>query len=251
VTTTSEERLQKTIARSGFTSRRKAEELIAAGRVSVDGVVATIGQKIEPETARVEIDGIPLPVRPGLVYYLLNKPRGVVSSVSDPGGRPVVVDLVPGDVRVWPIGRLDVDTEGLIILTNDGDLTNLLTHPRYEVPKRYVLLIEGVPTSTWADKLVDGVELDDGRAAARSAKIIAHERNQALLEVVMTEGRKREIRRMCETLGHAVITLFRTAIGPVGDPNLPSGESRPLSIGEVRSLYRAAGADSGTDGSRG
>lgn len=232
-------RLQKLIAHSGITSRRGAEEMIRAGRVTVDGSPAHLGQKVERESVRVEVDGVPLPIRPGLVYYLLNKPVGVVSTVRDPRGRPTVIDLVPPDPPVYPVGRLDADSAGLLVLTNDGDLTNLITHPSYGVTKTYTVLIDGMPTQAQVRSLVAGVDLEDGPAAAISARLIDSSRNRALLEMTMGEGRKREVRRMCEAIGFPVVRLFRTAIGPLTDPDLKSGEWRTLTMEEVRSLYAA------------
>lgn len=232
-------RLQKLIAHSGITSRRGAEEMIRAGRVTVDGSPAHLGQKVERESVRVEVDGVPLPIRPGLVYYLLNKPVGVVSTARDPRGRPTVIDLVPPDPPVYPVGRLDADSEGLLVLTNDGDLTNLITHPSYGVTKTYTVLIDGMPTQAQVRSLVAGVDLEDGPAAAISARLIDSSRNRALLEMTMGEGRKREVRRMCEAIGFPVVRLFRIAIGPLTDPDLKSGEWRTLTMEEVRSLYAA------------
>lgn len=233
-------RLQKLIAHSGITSRRGAEEMIKAGRVTVDGAPAHLGQKVERETVRVEVDGVPLPIRPGLVYYLVNKPIGVVSTALDPQGRPTVTDLVPADPRVYPVGRLDADSEGLLLLTNDGDLTFLITHPSHAVSKTYSVLVEGMPTTAQVRQLEKGVELDDGPAAAISARLLDSSRNRGLLEVTMGEGRKREVRRMCDAIGFPVTKLFRIAIGPLTDPGLKSGEWRALTMEEVRSLYAAA-----------
>ena len=233
-------RLQKLIAHSGITSRRGAEEMIKAGRVTVDGAPAHLGQKVERELVRVEVDGVPLPIRPGLVYYLVNKPIGVVSTALDPQGRSTVTELVPADPRVYPVGRLDADSEGLLLLTNDGDLTNLVTHPSHAVSKTYSVLVEGMPTTAQVRQLEKGVALDDGPAAAISARLLDSSRNRGLLEVTMGEGRKREVRRMCDAIGFPVIKLFRIAIGPLTDPGLKSGEWRALTMEEVRSLYAAA-----------
>jgi pseudouridine synthase len=233
-------RLQKLIAHSGLTSRRGAEELIKAGRVTVDGEPAHLGQKVLPETAIVEVDGVRLPIRPDLVYYLVNKPAGVVSTSADPQGRPTVIELVPAPPRVYPVGRLDTDSEGLLLLTNDGDLTNLLTHPRHGVTKTYSVLVSGVPTAGEVRRLETGVDLDDGPAVARSARLLETSRQQAQLELIMGEGRNREVRRMCDAIGYPVVRLFRTAIGPLRDPVLKSGACRPLTVDEVRSLYSAA-----------
>jgi len=234
------ERLQKLIAHSGLTSRRGAEELIEQGRVTVDGDPAHLGQKIDPEHAAVLVDGIPLPVAPGLVYYLLNKPRGVVSTVRDPEGRKTVVDLVGVEARVYPVGRLDVDSEGLLILTNDGDLAHVLMHPRFEVNKTYTVLVDANPTSRQIRGLLDGVELEDGPAAALSARVVDRSEGRALIEIVMGEGRKREVRRMCDAVDLPVLRLVRTAIGPLRDRSLRPGEHRALRLEEVRSLYADA-----------
>ena len=212
-----------------------------AGRVTVDGLPAHLGQKVDPETARVSVDGIPLPVRPGLVYRLLNKPIDVVSTADDPHGRTTVVDLVEADTRVYPVGRLDADSEGLLLVTNDGDLTERLTHPRYGVTKTYVARVHGTPDTATLRALTEGVELEDGPARAVGARVIDSFGAEALVELVMTEGRNREVRRMFETIGHPVTRLARTAIGPLRDQRLKPGEWRDLTIDEVRNLYAAAG----------
>ncbi len=233
-------RIHKVIAHAGYASRRHAEELVAAGRVLVDGKPARVGQKIDPATAHVEIDGVPLPVRPGLRYELVFKLPGVVSTAEDPQGRPTVVDLVGAEERLYPVGRLDRDSEGLMILTNDGDLTLRLTHPRYGVAKTYQALVTGAVTSATVRRLLSGVELEDGLAAASSAQIVDRRPDRTLLEVVMTEGRNREVRRMCQAVGHPVERLVRIKIGPLRDPTLRPGEHRPLTLQEVRALYAAA-----------
>ncbi len=222
-----------------MSSRRAAEEMVRAGRVTVDGQPAHLGQKVDPDTARVQVDGVPLPIRPGLVYYLLYKPLGVVSTASDPQGRPTVVSLVPGDTRVYPVGRLDADSEGLILLTNDGDLAAHVAHPRHTVPKTYVALVTGSPGRKALRALTAGVELDDGPARALQARRISAQGGEALVEVVMGEGRKREVRRLLAAVGHPVHALVRTAIGPVHDPALRPGTWRPLTLDEIRSLYMA------------
>lgn len=209
--------------------------------MTVNGTVAYVGQKADPEVDHVEIDGIPLPVKPGLVHYVVYKPPGVISSAADPQGRPVVTGLVPREPRVFPVGRLDEASEGLLILTNDGELTNRLTHPRFGVEKTYKVLVAGLPSAAALRHLTAGVELDDGPARAVRAKILDRHGDQALVEVVMGEGRKREVRRMCAAVGHPVERLVRTAIGPLRDPQLRPGTWRPLTLGEVRSLYEAAG----------
>jgi 23S rRNA pseudouridine2605 synthase len=189
--------------------------------------------------SKIAIDGIPLPVAPGLVYYLLYKPLGVVSTADDPQGRPTVVDLVPAETRVFPVGRLDADSEGLLLLTNDGDLTLRLTHPRFGVHKTYVVLVEGVVRDADIRRIVAGVELDDGPAAAVAARVRDRRVDESLVEVTMNEGRKREVRRMMVVVGHPVIRLVRTGIGPLRDTTLRPGDWRALDVSEVRALYAA------------
>jgi 23S rRNA pseudouridine2605 synthase len=236
------ERLQKVLARAGFGSRRAAEELIAAGRVAVDGEVASLGRRVDPEHDRITVDGIPVVVRADVVYYLLNKPARVVTTARDPEGRPTVIDLVPLEPRVFPVGRLDYETEGLLVLTNDGELAQLLSHPSHAVEKAYLAEVEGVPTRAALRRLREGVDLDDGRTAPARARIVQTHGDNAALEVVIHEGRNRQVRRMCEQVGHPVRRLVRTRIGPVSDRRLPPGEWRPLRRREVRALFEAAGA---------
>jgi 23S rRNA pseudouridine2605 synthase len=230
-------KLQKALARAGIGSRRTCEELIAAGRVTVDGAVAELGQRVDVESARIEVDGVAIGVASGLVHYLLNKPAGTVTTASDPQGRPTVVDLVPAEPRVFPVGRLDQDTEGLLILTNDGDLTFRLTHPSHGVEKEYLAHVEGQPGRGTLRRLREGVDLDDGPTAP--AKVSALEPD--LLRITISEGRNRQIRRMCEAVGHPVRRLVRTRIGPLADRSLAPGSWRALSTDEVRALERAAG----------
>lgn len=232
-------KLQKAIAHSGIMSRRAAEELIAQGRVSVDGRPARVGERIDPERQRVEIDGRPIPVRPGLVTYLLNKPAGVISTADDPERRRTVVDLVPDSPRVYPVGRLDADSEGLILLTNDGTLADLVMHPRYEIDKTYLVMVTG-PPGPWVSRLTEGVDLDDGPARAKSARVVDSSGGRSLVEMVIGEGRNREIRRMCAAVGQDVIRLVRTAVGPIRDRQLGPGEWRRLTAAETAALYGAA-----------
>ncbi len=233
------------IARSGLASRRAAEEMIAEGRVEVDGRTAHLGQKVDAAAVSVVVDGVPLPVAPDLVHYLLNKPAGAVTTSSDPQGRPTVVQLVPETPRVFPVGRLDADTTGLLILTNDGDFTHRVTHPRHGVTKTYEALVDGQPTPAAVRSLTEGVELDDGPAAALRARLIDSRHGSAHLEIVMGEGRNREVRRMCEAIGHPVVRLHRSAIGPLRDRALQEGEWRHLEIAEVRSVLADAREDGG------
>lgn len=209
--------------------------------MSVDGETAVIGQKIDPAASMVTIDDIRLPVRPGTVYYLLYKPVGVISTRVDDRGRETVTDLVPAEPAVYPVGRLDADSEGLLILTNDGDLTHHLTHPRFGVTKTYTVLTTGRLSAADARRLEEGVVLEDGPAAALSARIIDTSQQGTLLEMVMTEGRNREIRRMVAVLGEEVVRLARTAIGDLRDRDLAPGSWRPLDLSEVRRLFAAGG----------
>jgi len=235
------ERLQKVLARAGIGSRRASEELIADGRVTVDGDVAELGRRVDPELARIEVDGVPVVTRAGLVHYLLNKPVRTVSTVSDPEGRPTVVDLVPAEPRVFPVGRLDWDTEGLLVLTNDGDLTQLLTHPSHGVEKEYLAEVDGVPSRATLRTLREGVALDDGVTAPAEVRLVQSRGDNAAIELVIHEGRNRQVRRMCEAVGHPVRRLVRTRIGALADRSLAPGEWRVLQPDEVRGLYAAAG----------
>jgi 23S rRNA pseudouridine2605 synthase len=230
------DRLQKVLARMGVGSRRVCEDLITDGRVTVNGMVPVLGRRIDPAVDRVELDGVPLPIQPGLVHYLVNKPAGVVSTAEDTHGRPTVVSLVPGHPRVFPVGRLDMDSEGLLILTNDGDLTHRLTHPSFGVPKEYLVEVEGEPTAGQVRRLRHGLDLDDGPTAPARVAVVA----PTLLRMVIHEGRNRQIRRMCEAVGHPVLRLVRTRIGSLIDPSLGPGAWRPLTFDEVRGLAAAA-----------
>ncbi len=228
------ERLQKALARSGVASRRLSEEFIGAGRVTVNGQLATLGDKVGASD-RIELDGVPILRDPDLVHYLLHKPREVVSTANDPHGRPTVVDLVPSDSRVFPVGRLDTDSEGLIVLTNDGDLTHRLTHPSFGVAKEYLAHVEGLPTRLALRRLREGVELDDGPTAPAEVSMP----QDGLLKLVIHEGRNRQVRRMCAAVGYPVIRLVRVRIGPITDKDLAAGAWRTLTMEEVRSLYAA------------
>lgn len=229
------ERLQKVLAQRGYGSRRVCEELIAAGRVTVNGVVAVLGRRIDPDVDEVEVDGHHVGVRPGLVHYLLNKPLGVVTTAKDPQGRDTVVDLVPAEPRVFPVGRLDRDTEGLLLLTNDGELTNRLTHPRYGVEKEYLAEVSGIVTAAELRRLREGVELEDGMTAPARAS----QPSPGVLRITIHEGRNRQVRRMCEAVGHPVRRLVRVRIGPISDRSLPPGRWRTLFPDELKALEQA------------
>lgn len=228
------ERIQKVLAAAGVASRRAVEEMVAEGRITVNGHPARLGQRVDPDQDAVEVDGVPVGLRTDLVYYLLNKPAGVVTTASDPQGRPTVVDMVPSVPRVFPVGRLDADSEGLLLLTNDGGLTHRLTHPSFGVPKEYLAHVEGRPSRGALRRLRDGVELDDGAAQAVAVSLP----EPSVIRLVVHEGRNRLVRRMCEAVGHPVIRLVRTRIGPLADRSLPPGQWRELSRREVRELER-------------
>ncbi len=232
------DRLAKHLAHAGVASRRAAEALIAEGRVTVDGERVTDPARGITGKEAITVDGRALGSMPERVVFAVNKPAGVVSTARDTHGRPTVVSLVPaGGARLYPVGRLDADTTGLILLTNDGALANELTHPRFEVPKVYRARLAGGPVGERALRaLRQGVDLDDGRTApARARRLGAHE-----IELTLREGRKRQVRRMCEAVGHRVLDLRRVAFGPLRLGNLPEGAHRRLSAGEVQSLHGAA-----------
>lgn len=230
------------MARAGVASRRRNEELIAEGKVRVNGKpVTTPGLKIDPLRDRVEVDGRLLRKPEKKVYLLLYKPVGYVSTVSDPRGRRKVTDLLRGiKQRVYPVGRLDYDTEGLLILTNDGALTYALTHPRHEVPKTYLALVQGVPSRQQIESLQKGVELEDGYTAPAVVRVVGSRKNNALLEITIREGRNRQVRRMCEHIGHPVLSLKRVRVGPLQLGDLQPGQFRHLTVKEVHRLKKAA-----------
>ena len=231
------ERLQKVLAALGWGSRRTCEELIADGRVTVNDEVAELGRRVDTLVDVVAVDGVPIGARPGLVYYLLNKPRGVISTAHDPQGRPTVVDLVPQEPRVFPVGRLDGETEGLLLLTNDGELTHFLTHPSKGVEKEYLVMLRGGGRLAEGQlrKLREGIELDDGVTAP--AKV--GQRSDLTVSITIHEGRNRQVRRMFEAIGHDVERLVRTRIGPLVDTKLRPGKWRELSLAERKALIEA------------
>jgi 23S rRNA pseudouridine2605 synthase len=236
-----EERLQRALARAGLGSRRSCEELIRDGRVTVNGVRATLGDRVDPTRDRVEVDGSALVVDPGARYYALNKPVGVVTTLADPQGRRDLAGFLPEGPRVVPVGRLDRDTEGLLLLTNDGELANRLTHPRYGVEKEYLAEVEGTPTARRLARIREGVVLEDGIARALEARREGSSGERGAVRLVMGEGRKREVRRLLAAVGLPVRRLVRVRVGPVRLGRLKPGEIRPLSSDEIRALSRAAG----------
>jgi 23S rRNA pseudouridine2605 synthase len=229
------QRVQKVLARAGVASRRVAENLIEAGRVKVDGKVVVLGNRVDPATQLLELDGAPIALAPGLVHYLLNKPTGVISTASDTHGRRTVVDLVPDEPRVFPVGRLDGETEGLLLLTNNGELTHRLTHPSYGVEKEYLAEVAGTVSSGNLRRLREGVELDDGITSPAKAS----QPSPGMVRLTIHEGRNRQVRRMLDAVGHPVRRLVRTRIGPISDRNLAPGGWRHLSDDELRRLERA------------
>jgi 23S rRNA pseudouridine2605 synthase len=240
-------RLQKLLAQSGVASRRRCEELMLAGLVEVDGEVVTrLGTKVDPRTALIRVEGRRLPPVSPHVYLVLNKPRGVVSTMSDPQGRPTLADIVadrPG--RLFHVGRLDTDTEGLIILTNDGDFAQRLAHPSYEVDETDVAEVEGVPSRATLRDLRAGVTLEDGPVRPSSVRLVSRSGEgrhaRAIVELVIHEGRNRIVRRLLDAVGHPVRRLTRTRIGPVGVGDLRTGQLRELSRDELGALLDAAG----------
>lgn len=229
------ERLQKVLARAGVGSRRVVEDLIAQGRVRVNGVVAELGRRADPDVDEIEVDGALVGVRADTIWYALNKPAGVVTTASDPQGRPTVVGLVPDEPRVFPVGRLDADTEGLLLLTNDGDVTFRLTHPSFGIEKEYLAHVRGRPSRQALRRLREGVELDDGITSPATVSALESD----LIRIVIHEGRNRQVRRMCDAVGHPVVRLVRTRVGPFRDQHLGPGEWRELTQSEVRDLERA------------
>jgi 23S rRNA pseudouridine2605 synthase len=236
-------RLQKLLAQSGVASRRKCEELMLAGEVEVDGEIVTrLGTKVDPARAVVRVSGKRLPPISANVYLVLNKPRGVVSTMSDPEGRPTLSDYVADrPERLFHVGRLDTDTDGLILMTNDGDFAQRLAHPSYEVEKTYVAEVTGRVDKGTVRTLLAGVTLDDGPVDVRRARVISTTADRGIIELVIHEGRNRIVRRLLDHLGHPVQRLTRTAVGPVRIGTLKHGMLRELTADEVGSLLDAAG----------
>jgi len=228
------QRLQKVLARMGLASRRVCEEYITESRVKINGTIATLGDKVTDDDL-IEVDGVVYSAKPDVVAYLLNKPAGVVTTADDPEGRKIVTDFVPDDVRVFPVGRLDMETEGLLLLTNDGDLTHRLTHPSFGIEKEYLAHVKGDPSPKTLRMLREGIELEDGITSP--AKVSCQ--SGGLLTLVIHEGKNRQVRRMCDAVGHRVERLVRLRIGPIRDPKLKPGESRKLTQDELLDLQKA------------
>jgi 23S rRNA pseudouridine2605 synthase len=239
-------RLQKALAEAGYASRRASEELIKAGRVTVDGVVAELGASADPDTQLIAVDGRPIHAEVK-EYWLLNKPAGILSAATDERGRRTVTDLVPTRARVYPVGRLDLDSTGLMLLTNDGDLAGRLLHPRYHVEKEYRVRVRGIPARPALETLRRGVQLEDGMTAPAIVEVLEITRPagapgpQTIVKVVIHEGRKRQVRRMMEAVGHRVEALHRSRFGTLTDAGLQPGQARRLSANELAALRKLAG----------
>lgn len=236
-------RLQKVLAMAGVASRRHAEELIIGGKVKVNGkVVKELGTKVEVSRDKIEVNGKPLPPVERKVYYLLNKPRGYVTTLQDERGRKTVLDLLEGvQERVYPVGRLDYDSEGLLLLTNDGELTQALTHPKHKVKKTYRARVEGIPQPDKLEEMAKGLRLEDGMTAPADVKLVDILDGRALLEISIHEGRNRQVRRMCECIGQPVLRLRRIRLGPLELGDLKPGDFRPLNFNELTSLMELVG----------
>ena len=245
------ERLQKILSAAGVASRRAAEQMILEGRVSVNGArVETLGTRADPDADDIRVDGRRVKTHQRRRYILLYKPRGYITTRSDPQQRPTIVELLAkGGVReyVYPVGRLDYDSEGLLIVTSDGDLAARLTHPSHEVEREYEARVRGVPDRHAIERLARGVMIDGrktSRAAVSLAKVMAAaDGDQGVLSIVIHEGRNRQVRKMCEAIGHPVVRLRRVRIGPISDPNIRPGEFRDLSDREVAALKRSVKAE--------
>jgi len=245
-----EERLQKILARAGFASRRGAEQLMLQGRVSVNGaIVSELGTRADLEKDDVRVDGVRVRAPKTPVYLVLNKPRGIVTTRKDPEGRPTVMDLVPSVPGLFPVGRLDVTTEGLILLTNDGDFAERVSHPRYEVPRVYNAKVHGVPDERALARLREGVYVEGERMKVDRVRVLEAD-NNAWVEVTLHEGKQHEVKRMLEAVGHPVSKLRRVSFGPVTTRGLEPGQFRALTPEEIAGLRKGAGIDAGPVGRR-
>jgi len=233
-------RLQKYLAECGLGSRRAIERFVREGRITVNGMPVTLGQKINPETDKVLIDAQPIVLKiPEKVYILLNKPRGFVTTASDELGRPTVIDLVKKvNARIFPVGRLDLDVEGALILTNDGELANKLLHPSSKVPKTYIAIVKGFITTLAVKNLQEGVILEDGKTSPAEVKVLSRTLNCSKIQLTIHEGKKREVKRMCDAVGFPLISLRRTSFAGVSLGELPVGEWRKLTPEEVSRLKK-------------
>jgi len=236
------ERLQKVMAHAGVASRRKCEQMIAAGRVQVNGETVTeMGSKVDPDRDHIHVDGKPITVRQQHTYLMLNKPVGCISTVRDPKGRATVMDLVHTDARLYPVGRLDMLSEGLLLLTDDGPLTQRLTHPSYEHEKQYRVWVDGTPSRRALQRLREGIELEDGFTRPAKVRLMRRESGGAWLRFVIHEGRNRQLRRMCRAVGHPVRRVIRVRVGPLTLGDLQPGKYRRLTRKEKSLLREAVG----------
>ncbi len=236
------ERLQKVLAAAGLGSRRACEEIITAGRVSVNGSKVTVlGTRVDPAVDSVEVDGIRLDTQVEPRYFLLNKPPGYLTTTDDPQGRPTILDLFKQKGRFFPVGRLDLESRGLLLITNNGFIAHRLTHPRFEVDKTYVARVKGTVAPGVLKQLREGVDLEEGRTSPARVKVVGREGDSTVLEMVIHQGWKRQIRRMCAAVGLQVTDLMRTRLGPLSIERLPEGKWREMSPSEVEALFKALG----------
>ncbi|MDP8956689.1 MAG: rRNA pseudouridine synthase [Actinomycetota bacterium] len=242
------ERLQRTLARVGYGSRRSVEDLIRQERVRINGRVAVLGDRVDPASDRITVDGALVPTNPELRHFAFNKPRGVTTTLRDPHAKRSLAEFLPPGPRVFPVGRLDRDSEGLLLLMNDGELGTRLQHARFGVEKEYLVEVEGRLTQSALRRLTEGVQLDDGLAKALKAHRLSRVRGRSSVFVVMGEGRKRQVRRMLSAVGFPVTRLVRVRLGPIRLAGLPPGKVRRLEPTEVVELYRATGLDASAVG---
>ncbi len=236
------QRLQKVLAAAGLGSRRACEAIITAGRVRVNGSAATVlGTRVDPAVDRIEVDGIPLDTQVEPRYFLLNKPPGYLTTLDDPHGRPTILDLFRQKGRYFPVGRLDLESRGLILLTNNGFVAHRMTHPRFGVEKTYVVRVEGRVTPGILKQLRQGVDLEEGRTAPARVKLVTQDEESTVLEIVIHQGWKRQVRRICEAVGLQTVDLIRTRLGPLSLEGLLEGKWRELRPAEVESLFKALG----------
>ena len=243
------ERLQKTLARVGFGSRRSVEDLIRQGRVRIDGRIAVLGDRVDPASDRITVDGALIPANPELRYFAFNKPRGVTTTLRDPHAERPITEFLPPGPRVFPVGRLDRDSEGLLLLMNDGELGSRLQHARFGVEKEYLVEVEGTLTEAAMRALTAGIDLEDGVARALRVHGLSRAGRRSSVFIVLAEGRKRQVRRMLGAIGFPVTRLVRVRIGPIKVAGLPPGELRPLAAREVAGLYSVTGLNEARIGS--
>ncbi|MDA3937554.1 MAG: pseudouridine synthase [Actinomycetota bacterium] len=236
-------RLQKFLARAGAASRRGSEDLMTAGRVAVNGeTVSQLGSKVDPRVDVVTVDGKLVELHDGPTYLVLNKPAGYLTTMDDPQGRPTVADIMPREpAGLFPVGRLDMDTTGVLLFMTDGDLAFRVLHPKFHVEKRYVATVKGSPSTGDLESLANGIELEDGPTKPAEVRRVSSKQNSTVVEIVLSEGRKRQVKRMFLAIGHPVVTLHRASFGPVVLGDLPEGSTRPLTVQEIAAIRAQAG----------